>query len=589
MNSSHWKLLLVAMISLGLLVAGGCGPADDSTATDDVTPAESKVLLTGSIGDASYLNPILTSDTTTGTFTGYIFEALVRVDGQVNVHPALATDWTVSDDELVWTFNLRDDVTWHDGEPFTSRDVKFTYDSILHPTYTGPRQGNFNRLIGASAYLQELASITAKAKAEEITETEESEMKMEAYEDWLALEAISTPDDYTVVFRLFEPFAPFLTSSTGLGIVPEHILRDAQGLEMRDHDFSRNPIGTGPWMFNDWRSGEYISVVRNPNHWRVVPQIDELVMKIIPDASTLEVALESAELDVGPIQHESYDQFVDVPHLDIIVHDRFVYTYFGMNLTHPLFEDKTVRHALAHAINKQEMVDEIFQGLALPAHSHGAPTRWDYNPDVAIYDYDPDRARELLAEAGWVAGSDGILEKDGMRFSFTLQTNQGNRARETSAVIIQENLSAVGIEVHLQLVEWSTFVNTVLLAREFEACIVGWSLGVDPDAFSIWHTDGGAYNFVTYSNPRVDELIELGREVSDQDERSVFYAEMQAILAEDLPYVFLFFPDGIQGLNARLRTDGEFMGSPVHSAEMTWNAYEWWIPDEYREGPILNP
>ena len=585
-----WSVVMACIMSLVLTgCAGDAGPTQPPDQID-TEPVSGGVFLEAKLGDATYINPVLTAESVGGTLVEYIFESLITVDAASKVVPQLALDYDVSPDQLTWTFTLREDVTWHDGAPFTAQDVKFTFDSMLHPMYTGPYRGNFAGLRGVQEMDGELAAIAAQAQEEEISPEEAADLQIERYSQWLELDAVFTPDPYTVVLQLDEPFAPFLLYCGGIGILPQHLLEDSQGAAMEEHPFNREPVGTGRFRFKEWQAGEYISLTRNDAWWGSPgPYVDEIVIKVIPDWNVLEIALETGELDLGVVQHENAQRIEEQEHLSLHEYPRFTYTFMGLNMNNPLFQDKAVRQAMAYAIDQQAMVDEIFAGRGTVASTHASPARWDYNPDVRTYPHDPDKARQILTDAGWEWSEDDGWMRDGEKLAFTLYTHQ-QQQREAAVVVIQEDLNQIGIDVEVQILDWPTFVGQVLIGRQFDAAVVAWNLGPDPDSYSIWHTHGGMYNFIGYSDSRVDAILEEARRVLDQERRLELYQELQEILAEEQPYVFLFYPNGLEALNQRMRAnEAEFQPSPAHNGNMTWNIHHWWIPTEHHQGPVLSP
>jgi peptide/nickel transport system substrate-binding protein len=231
---------------------------------------------------------------------------------------------------------------------------------------------------------------------------------------------------------------------------------------------------------------------------------------------------------------------------------------------------------MAHAINKQEIIDGVLLGLGRPAVGPYKPGTWWYKDDMKAFPFDPERAKALLAEAGWRrTNSDGILEKDGAPFSFTIRTNQGNSVRQQTAEIIQRRLRAVGIDAKIHVVEWAAFINTFIRKKDFEAIILGWGLGLDPDQYLIWHsshTGPDELNHISYRNPKVDELLEAGRRTFDQEKRKAIYGELQEVLAEDQPVIFLYVPDALPVVSARVR------GIEPAPAGITYNFAKWYVP-----------
>jgi peptide/nickel transport system substrate-binding protein len=258
----------------------------------------------------------------------------------------------------------------------------------------------------------------------------------------------------------------------------------------------------------------------------------------------------------------------------------------AFNLKHPWFKDKRVRQALAYAIDKSELVDVVLFGLGSPATGPYVPNTWPYNPDVNQYGYDPAKARQLLKEAGWEdRDGDGLLDKDGRPFSFTIRTNMGNGLRKNTATIIQWRLAKIGIRAEIEAIEWSTFVNEFIDKRRFEAVILGWSIGLDPDQYDIWHsskTKEKEFNFLAYNNPEVDALLERGRRTFEINERKKAYFRIQEILADEVPYIFLYVPDATPIVHARFR------GIKPAPIGISYNLPKWYVPEKlqrYRMEP----
>jgi peptide/nickel transport system substrate-binding protein len=253
----------------------------------------------------------------------------------------------------------------------------------------------------------------------------------------------------------------------------------------------------------------------------------------------------------------------------------FSYTYLGYNLRDQRFADRRVRQALTHAINKREIVQGVLMGLGREASSPYKPGTWFYNSEVPQFPYDPEKARALLAEAGWQPGPGGILQKDGQPFEFTILTNQGNEIRARSAEIIQRRLRDVGISVKIRIVEWAAFIQEFINKGRFEAVLLGWTTGQDPDLHDIWHsskTREGELNFIHYKNPEVDRLLEEGRHTFDKEKRKQAYFRLQEILAEDQPYTFLFVPEALPAIHKRFR------GIKPAPAGIDYNFPKWYVP-----------
>jgi peptide/nickel transport system substrate-binding protein len=254
------------------------------------------------------------------------------------------------------------------------------------------------------------------------------------------------------------------------------------------------------------------------------------------------------------------------------------YTYLGYNLRHPLFRDKRVRQALTSAINKDEIIQGVQLGMGQVAHGPYKPGTWACNPKVQDFDYNPERARRLLAEAGWrEKNAGGILVQNGKPFSFTILTNQGNAERLKTALIIQQRLKSVGVEVNIRVIEWASFLKNFIDKGDFEAIILGWTIGQDPDLFDVWHsskTGPKELNFIGYRNGEVDRLLEEGRGTFDMEKRRKAYWRIQDILADEQPYTFLYVPDALPVVNARFR------GIEPAPAGIMYNFIKWYVPKE---------
>jgi peptide/nickel transport system substrate-binding protein len=479
-------------------------------------PVKPNSIVLGSIGDAQRLIPMLASDGASGEISGWIFNGLVKYDKKINLVGDLAESFTASPDCRKVTFKLRKGVKWQDGPEFTSADVLFTYQKATDPKVATPYSGDFERV-----------------------------------------EKIEAPDPYTIQVTYKEPFAPGL-ASWGMGIIPKHLLDNA---DLNTSEFNRKPVGTGPYRMKEWATGQKIVLTANETYFEGKPRVEEYVYRIIPDNATMFLELKAGGLDfmgLNPLQFQRqtetayFKQFFNKYR-----YPAFAYTYMGYNLLDPRFKDKRVRQAIAYATNRQSVINGVLFGIGRPATQPVPPESWAYNPDVPKYDYNPEKAKQLLAEAGWKdTNNDGILDKDGQPFAFTLMTNQGNEERAKTAEIIQQDLKKVGIQVEIRVLEWQAFLHQFIDKKKFEAIILGWSLGRDPDAYDIWHsskTKEGEFNFVSYNNPEVDRLLLEGRKTCDQEQRKKIYNRIHALIAEDQPYTFLYYPDALPVLHKRFK------------------------------------
>jgi len=529
------KILLLILIILTFL---GCGKEGDERVTQvsSPRPAYGDILVEGSIGDASNLLPLLSTDGTSHHIASLIYNGLVKYDKDINIVGDLAEKWEISPDGLVITFHLRRGVKWHDGQPFTARDVLFTYQVTIDPKTPTAYAGDF-----------------LKVKKAEVL------------------------DDYTFRVHYGAPFAPALMSWSS-PILPKHLL---EGRDITTSPLSRKPVGTGPFRFRQWVEGQKIVLTANPDYFEGRPYLDGYVMRIIPDTATMFLELRAGGIDQMNLTPLQYTRQTESPlykkRFKKYRYLSFSYTYLGFNLRHPFFSDRRVRQAIAYAINKEEIVKGVLLGLGKATSGPYKPGTWWYNERVRNYPYDPKKARQLLADAGWRdEDGDGILEKGGQKFVFEIITNQGNEVRAKCAEIIQRRLAEVGVKVKIRILEWASFVNDFIGKRRFEATILGWTIPQDPDIFDVWHsskTGPDELNFISYRNKEVDRLIELGRGTFDKYKRKFYYDRIQEILAEDQPYVFLFVPDALPIVSARVK------GIEPAPLGISYNFIRWFVPE----------
>jgi len=524
-------LYAIALVSCD----GGTRETRPPVSRGPATPAYGDAFVVGSIGEPSTLIPLLASDSASHEVAGYVFNGLIRYDKDLKLEGDLAESWEVSPDGLTIIFHLRRGVKWHDGAAFTSRDVLYTYRVTIDPKTPTAYADAFKQVSRAEA-----------------------------------------PDPYTFRVTYSKPFAPAL-ESWGVSVLPSHLL---EGKDITKSALSRHPIGTGPYVFKEWVAGQKVTLEANPNYYEGRPYIGRYVYRIIPDNATMYMELTAGGVDMMGISPVQYQRQTNTPEFT----DKFnkyrypasAYTYLGYNLRHPLFSDRRVRQALTCAINKDEIVHGVLLGMGQVAHSPYKPGTWAHNPGVRGFDYNPDRARALLAEAGWLKkNSDGVLVKNGKPFRFTILTNQGNDQRLKTAVIIQNRLKAIGVEVKIRVIEWASFLSQFIDKGKFDAVLLGWTIGQDPDLYDIWHsskTNPKELNFIGYRNPEVDRLLEEGRGTFDMEKRKRCYYRFQEILAEDQPYTFLYVPDALPVVSARFR------GIVPAPAGISYNFIKWYVP-----------
>jgi peptide/nickel transport system substrate-binding protein len=498
-------------------------------------PVQGDAIVVASIGDASRLLPLLATDSASGDIVGLLFNGLLKYNERLEIVGDLAESWTVSDDGLTITFVLRPNLRWHDGTSLTSADVLFTYQKLIDPSVRTPFSSNYELVESAEAV-----------------------------------------DGRTFRVRYKEPFAPALESWM-MGIIPKHLL---EGQDLNATPFLRNPVGHGPYRFIRWKTGELIELRANPDYFEHRPFIDRYLYRIIPDDTTKFLELLTGGVDLASLTPLQYRRQTDTPYVrrayQKFRYPSFGFTYIGYNLQDERFKDARVRQAIDRAVDKQALIDGVLYGLGSIATGPYPKESWAYDPDVPAASHDPEEARRLLAEAGWTdSDGDGWVDRNGQPFQFTLLTNQGNEVRRQVTELVQQQLRAVGIDVRIRIIEWSTFVHEFIDKRRFEAVLLGWSLSRDPDLYDLFHsskTKEGEYNFVGYADPEVDRLLIEGRRTFDRALRQQIYRQIHRRLAEDQPYTFLYVADALPVVASRFRN---VVATPIG---IGYNFIDWYAP-----------
>ena len=532
-----------------LVLLAGCSKAPETSAVnfDSNYPAESGgTLIDAMTGEPSGLIAMLAGESAASAIAANIFNSLLKYDKNLELEGELAQSWDISADQKTITFHLKPGMKWADGAPLTSADVLFTWQLVTDDKTRTPYGADYKLVVKAEA-----------------------------------------PDALTFRVTYPQPYAPALDTWAGLHILPQHLL---QGQDINITAFARKPVGSHYYKLQDWRNGERISLVRNPNATQGQAKIDHLVSRFIPDNAAQFLELLADNIDVMNLDPIKYARiFPARPDLNkkIALYKELGnnYTYLGFNLKHKPFDDIRVRQAINYAIDKQELIEGVLLGLGEPVASPYKPgTRWS-NPNLRPYPYDPQKAIALLKQAGFEDhDGDGILDRDGKPLAFEMVTNQ-NKQREMSAVLIQRRLKEIGIDSKIRVLEWASFVGGFIKTGDFDVVVLGWSLSLDPDQYGIWHSSQqapGQFNFIGYSNPRVDKLLEQGRMELNPDKRMKIYHEFAQILLEDSPIVYLYAGYGLPAIHKRVKG----IDNPAPPAGIGHNSYEWYIPQPLRRNEI---
>ncbi len=434
----------------------------------------------------------------------------------------------------VIVFHLRPGVKFHDGHPFEAKDVKFTYEAVMNPKNLSPRVAD--------------------------------------YEPVKEVEVIDPLTIRVVYKRLYSP----ALGTWQMGILPEHLLSDEvlrkeaaqsgkkpEKFSMRDTRFNRNPIGCGPFVFKEWKPDQFIKLNRYSHYWEGPPNYDQYFFRIIPDPLTQEMEFYAGTVDAYDVRPHQVARFQKDLKYQSFSGLAFGYSYIGYNERREPFNDRRVRKALGMAIDVNKIIQYVLfgqgEGITGPF-----PKQTDYyNAAVKPLPYDPQGALKLLAEAGWKRNREGWLEKNGKRLQFTLITNNGNDLRKAILTVAQDEWRKIGIDVRTDLLEWAVFIQERVDKADFDALVLGWSMGIEPDLFQIWHssqTHPFQLNFVGFKNEEADDLIVKIRQEYNHERQVAYCHQLHEIIAREQPYTFLYVTKWTAVLDRRIviqERDGE--------------------------------
>lgn len=523
---------LSAVLMAGLCALTACGGQDASQMEEGRTDVEQTVgrtdggqeepvtLVYGS-GDYTRINPALDEH---GEINLLLFDGLTSHNGKNEVAPGLAKSWEFDETACTYTFHLEEGVVWHDGEPFTAEDVKFTIEAVMDPENASENAPNFEDV-------------------EEITVT----------------------DEHTVSFRLSAPNVAFLDYMT-MAVLPEHLLA---GEDMQTSDFFRAPVGTGPYKLESWDVGQAIVLTKNEDYFKGTPHIDQVIFKIVSDDNAKTLQMAAGELDLALLPPKAARSFADRE--GCVCYDMKTADYRGIlfNFNNPFWqENRDIIPAVCHAIDRQAIIDAVLLGQGVPAY--GPLQRNIYNKeDVERYEYSPEKAAEILEAAGCVRGEDGIYRRGGEPLSFVISVGAGDQVRVDMAQAAAQQIRAVGIDCAVEIptkVDWNSQMSY----------LIGWGSPFDADdhTYKVFGTGKGA-NYSGYSNAAVDRYLTQARGSDDPKVRAENYARFQEELAKDPAYAFICYIDANYVADASIRgiTADTVMGH--HGVGIFWNIAEW--------------
>ncbi|QKY71804.1 peptide ABC transporter substrate-binding protein [Lentibacillus sp. CBA3610] len=590
---NKWFIFLIFVLAFGLFLAACSGDSasegdaeepEEGSDTEEEEPASDEPQMGGTLtgamdtAPAGVFNPIFYEEAYEANILDFTHESLLSQNDSLEFEPHLANDWEINDDQTEITLTLEEGVTWHDGESFTADDVVYTYKAMSSPGYVeagGIRTEYVVRLLGY----------------EEFNNGETDEF-----------EGVVAEDDHTVTFKFAEPNVTIL-KDVNFPIIPEHIFGDVPIDEMTEHPATLNAgevIGTGPFKFTEMLEREQYILEKNADYWKSEPYLDQIVWQVV-DQSVMLGLLENGEIDfIGDpsgVPAPDFETVDALDHVEIIEQTDFGYQLMGFIMNHRPdsqvesgelnpdewipnedMSNQQVRQAMAYAIDRQAIVDNLLHGHGSMINAPIAQQFWAYDEDAATqYEYDPEQAEALLDEAGYEdTNDDGYRETpDGEEWVVNLNYPTGNQLREDSAPIIADFLEQVGIQIDLrQPTEMTAFQENLTDNNEdWDLYLLGWSLGSgDPDPSALWGTEA-AYNFSRWNNDDSEQLMAEAMqppEAFEQEYRSEKYSEWQAEFSEDLPALLLYAQNKIYAFNERVNGVEPMPYSFNNDPELWW-------------------
>ena len=546
---------IAAVLAALALATAACAPAAPSapSTSGQATPGEQPApttqqaaagqpqsggTVTIPIGADPTLNPWHPNAFVESVFPNRVlFAGLTRPGKDLQPAPDLATKWEVSADGLTWTFTLHDNAQWTDGQPITADDVAFTFnDLVLKQELGANNRGNF-----------------------------------------AALKSVEVVNPTTVRFNLSRAFSALPAYlAYNAGIVPKHSF-EGQTDPWSYNAFNKGtPVSSGPFKVDSYTSGQGVTMSRNDNYFGGKAYLDKLVFKVVPDANTQLAQSLSGELTIMILDNKAaVDRVKSASQLRVEPRQLVQYYWLALNQTDPRFQDVRVRQAIEYAIDRQAIISAVEKGYGKIANSAIVPAFKTYY-DASLeskYPFDVNKAKQLLSEVGWQPGPDGILQKDGQPFQFTMDVGQRGVLQPTNE-LIQQNLKAVGIQADLNSMEWNAYIQKVVVNRDYTATVNWWVYPNDPDVFPYYHssTAGKGFNIPGFKDPKLDEILTRVQTETDLAKRKQAVTELQMFMADNLPYLFLWYPQEIDVINANLQ------GVPdLNLRDNMHYVQEWWL------------
>lgn len=543
MNKRFVASLLALLLLLTLVTACGEKPQAEETnepaaetpveeekeeIKEEETPAETakKITYAMSASPEGKFNPLISNTQYDGYVNSLVYSSLLRLNDKIELENDLAQSYTISDDSKVVTFVLKEGLSFHDGEPLTAEDVKFTLEAIARPGYEGDLQSYVKSIVGFEDF--------NKGKAEEFA-------------------GVKVFDEKTIEISFEKPYSPMLSNIGGLSILPKHIWEKIDAAEWSKSEALANPIGSGPYKFKEFKNNEYVELEAFENYHEGAPKTAQFILKVVNEATVqAELIQKSVDIaDVSNIKKEETEQ-LKAQGVDVARYPNSKMQYMGFNLRDERLSDINLRTAIAYGIDRNAIVEGLLEGKGYVINTPMVPTLWSYPKEGLVeYSFNEEKAKEYLKEAGYEdTDGDGIVDKDGKKLALTLVVPTGDKVREQTGAVIKDNLKKIGVEIELDLMDFNAVMEKVVGNHEFELYLMGNTLGSDPDPTPNWYSTQASdekgvfgWNIAGFRSEEADKLMDQNTQETNQEKRAKVLQEFGRLLNKELPWVPLYAAD----------------------------------------------
>ena len=529
---------IITLIMMGALTIGTVGCANNSNNGATSGKHKDTIVYGISTSPSGVFNPLLADSKYDDAVDAVVYSSLLKLDKNQNVEPDLAESYKVSDDNLKITFKLKKDLKWSDGQKLTAKDVEFTLKSLAHKDYQGANYNFVKSIVGAEDY--------NAGKSKEI-------------------QGIKVVDESTIELTFVKAYAPALINIGTTGIIPEHIWKDVEpGKWKTAADKLKKPVGSGPYKLESFTEGSEVKFVKNDNYYAGKPKTEKLVYKVVND-DTVGAELKNGGVDIADVSNLKDSDRKELENNKFIMkkYANNLFQYMGTNLRNKTLQDKNIREAFIYALDRKSMVDKLLEGNGTLVNTPMLSSSWAYPKAEKLekYDFNVKKAKELLEKSGYKdTNNDGYVDKDGKNLEFTLDVPTGNKLREQTAQIIQENLKQAGVKINLNTMEFKALMQKVVANHDFELYMMGNNLPADPDLTSYWSSQAVSdvkgkegWNISGLKSPEVDKFLEEGIGTFDLEKRKAAYEKFGVYMNKELPWIYLYEQNIVKAFNPKLK------------------------------------